>query len=177
MEEWGGLKFVRHSVFHACKPKVSPFGDDRSLKLTQRQYFITVISKEWLTSQNIRSIFTTSTTSHVLLEIFMQFVAVEAKIWWNNKGSSFFWNTVYILIAISKNSIFVSLAIHNDNRILQRTAQNKWSWREMKKLLSMDSVTLCRATSLCYVMLCCVILYIVALLTVVFDCSHFFMYM
>jgi len=26
----------------------------------------------------------------------MQFVAVEAKIWWNNKGSSFFWNTVYI---------------------------------------------------------------------------------
>ena len=30
-------------------------------------------------------------------EIFMQFVAVVAKIWWNNKGSSFFkWNTVYV---------------------------------------------------------------------------------
>jgi len=25
----------------------------------------------------------------------MQFVAVKAKIWWNNKGSSFFQNTVY----------------------------------------------------------------------------------
>jgi len=32
--------------------------------------------------QNINSFY-------VLLEIFMQFVAVEAKIWWNNKGSSF----------------------------------------------------------------------------------------
>jgi len=34
------------------------------------------------------SVFTTSNT-YVLLEIFMQFVADKAKIWWNNKGSSF----------------------------------------------------------------------------------------
>jgi len=31
--------------------------------------------------------------SCILLEIFMQFVAVKAKIWWNNKGSSFFSET------------------------------------------------------------------------------------
>jgi len=36
-------------------------------------------------------------TPYVLLKNFMQFVAVKAKIWWNNKGSSFIWNTVYIL--------------------------------------------------------------------------------
>jgi len=46
------------------------------------------------------SIFTTSNTSYVFLQIFMQFVAVKAKTWWNNKGSSsFFWNTVYICFA------------------------------------------------------------------------------
>jgi len=43
----------------------------------------------------MHSIFTTSNTSYVLMDIFMQFVAVKAKIWWNNKGSSFLWNTVY----------------------------------------------------------------------------------
>jgi len=36
----------------------------------------------------VYSIFTASNTSYVLLEIFMQFVAVKANIWWNNKGSS-----------------------------------------------------------------------------------------
>jgi len=33
-------------------------------------------------------------TSYVLLEIVTQFVAVKAKIWWNNKGSSFFSETL-----------------------------------------------------------------------------------
>ena len=33
--------------------------------------------------------------SYVLLEIFMQFVTVKAKIWLNNEGCSFLWNTVY----------------------------------------------------------------------------------
>jgi len=42
------------------------------------------------------SIFTTNNTSYVLWDIFMQFVAVRAKIWWNNKESSFSWNTVCI---------------------------------------------------------------------------------
>jgi len=31
----------------------------------------------------------------------------------------------YVLIAISTSTIFVSIAMHNDNHILQRTAQNK----------------------------------------------------
>jgi len=30
---------------------------------------------------------------YVLQDIFMQFVAVKTKIWWNNKGSSFFYET------------------------------------------------------------------------------------
>jgi len=34
-----------------------------------------------------------SNTSYVLLEIFMLFVAVKAKVWWNNNGSSFFSET------------------------------------------------------------------------------------
>jgi len=42
------------------------------------------------------SIFTTSNASYVLLEIFTQFVAVKAKILWNNKGSTFFWFKVYL---------------------------------------------------------------------------------
>jgi len=37
--------------------------------------------------------FTTSNTCYVRLEIFIQFVAGKAKIWWNNKGSSFFHET------------------------------------------------------------------------------------
>jgi len=32
-----------------------------------------------------------------------------------------------ILIAINDSSIFVSIAMHNDNRILERTAKNKCS--------------------------------------------------
>jgi len=31
--------------------------------------------------------FTTGNISYVLLEIFMQFVAVKAKVWWHNTGS------------------------------------------------------------------------------------------
>jgi len=41
-----------------------------------------------------------ATPPYILLEMFVQFVAVNSKIWWNNKGSSFFsetrcYDTVY----------------------------------------------------------------------------------
>ena len=40
-------------------------------------------------SQTFYSSFTTSKTSYALLEMFTQFVAVKAMIWWNNKGTVF----------------------------------------------------------------------------------------
>jgi len=39
----------------------------------------------------------------------------------------------FTLTAITTSSIFVSIAMHNDYRILQRTAQNIWSGHKMKK--------------------------------------------
>jgi len=41
--------------------------------------------------QNKQHLLCTSGNFHAL-----QFVAVKAKIWWNNNGSSFFWNMVYM---------------------------------------------------------------------------------
>jgi len=57
-----------------------------------------------------RQTFTTSSTSYVLQEIFVEFVAVKAKIWWNNRGSSFFSETrcsVTIIIIITSSTVVV----------------------------------------------------------------------
>ena len=88
---------------------------------------------------------------------------------------------MYVLKAISTSSIFVSIAMHNDNLILRRIAQNKCSWQEMRK--DESSVYLCihvivvvtrkhNINISCYVMLCCAMLYRCS--TQVFDCSHSF---
>jgi len=50
-----------------------------------------------MSHKHLFHIFTTSNTSCVRLEIFMQLIAAKAKIRWNNKRSSIFYETRCII--------------------------------------------------------------------------------